>query len=508
MFCKKKEAFFLLYPVVSGILRKYTSVICFEQENMKKFFKNGNYKEVLKIALPLVLSSASHAVNLFVDRAMLAGYSDMTMAAAFPAGLSAFSFSCLFVGTVGYSGAFVAQYYGAKEYHRIGSAVWQGVWIALIGGLFMWGTSFFAQEIFDAFGHGAEVRSLEVVYYKIIASGTVANLLFIALSNFWSGRGKVMLVLGGNIFMTVMNITLNYLLIYGKSLNIPLIGSVTFPEMGIRGAAYGTIIGGLLAVFIFVIVLLCSGWKKYGLGKCLDFALFKRLLRFGMPTGIQLAIDLIAFQVFVILQGKVDSVALAASGIAFGINSLAYTPLLGIGQTVGILVGQSVGAQDIPRGERSVRSARVLGVCYIAVLAVIFFFWPDPLLLAFSKVSPEITAECRTMLRFITGYLLFDALFIIYSSAIKSAGDTRFSMITHALLAIFTYVLPCLALFAAYRQEWFINLFAPYSRGWCLWGVWTISVIYVVICGVVFYLRYRQGKWKTMKVIDTPSEVA
>ena len=77
---------------------------------MKSFFKNGNFREVLVIALPLVLSNTSHALNLFIDRAMLAGYSDMTMAAAFPAGLSAFAFSCLFVGTVGYSGAFVAQY--------------------------------------------------------------------------------------------------------------------------------------------------------------------------------------------------------------------------------------------------------------------------------------------------------------------------------------------------------------------------------------------------------------
>lgn len=474
---------------------------------MKNFFKNGNFREVLVIALPLVLSNISHALNLFIDRAMLAGYSDMTMAAAFPAGLSAFAFSCLFVGTVGYGGAFVAQYYGAGEHHRIGSAVWQGIWMALIGGLVMWGTSFFAKEIFDAFGHGPEVRSLEIIYYKILATGTVVNLLFMALCNFWSGRGKVMLVMIVNIIVMLANITLNYLLIYGKKLSIPLVGSVTFPELGIRGAAYGTIIGGSVGVLILAVAFFgLSGWKKYGLGKCFDFPLFKRLIRFGLPTGIQLAIDLIAFQVFIILQGKVDSVALAASGIAFGINSLAYTPLLGVGQTAGILVGQSVGAGDIPHGERAVRSALFLGALYVAVLGVIFFFWPDPLLLAFSKVSPEITIDSRIMLRFITGYLFFDALFIVYSNAIKSAGDTRFSMITHGVLAAFTYIIPCLCLFAAYRQKWFTELFGNASRGWCLWGVWSISVFYVIVCGVVFYLRYRQGKWKSMKVIDTPAE--
>jgi len=472
---------------------------------MSKFFQRGNFREVLTIALPLVLSNAGHALNLFVDRAMLAGYSDMTMAAAFPAGLSAFAFSCLFVGTVGYSGAFVAQYYGAKEYDRVGNAVWQGVWVALLGGAVMWGSSLFAGEIFDFFGHGPEVRELEVLYYRIIAAGTVANLLCIALSNFWSGRGRVTMVMIVNLVTTFANIFLNYLLIFGKKLEIPAVFTLNVPEMGIRGAAWGTVFASLLGVLIYgTAFFLFSGSRQYGTLHLFDFPLFKRLIRFGLPTGIQLAIDLVGFQVFIILQGKIDSVALAASGIAFGINSLAFTPLLGIGQTVGILVGQSVGAGDIDRGERSVLSARFLGFCYAAVLGTLFFFKPDPLLLAFGKASFPILADARLMLKFIAGYLFFDAMFLIYSNAIKSAGDTRFSMFAHGFLAAFIYVIPCLLLFGAYRTKGFQEFFAPSARGWCLWSVWSISVLYVIICGMVFYLRYRQGKWKRMKVIDTP----
>ena len=474
---------------------------------MKTLFRNYNFREVITIALPLVLSNIGHALNLFIDRAMLAGYSDMTMAAAFPAGLSAFAFSCLFVGTVFYSGTFVAQYFGAGEYSRIGRAVWQGIWVALIGGVIMWLTSFWAVEIFDFFGHGPEVRELEVIYYKILATGTVTNLLCIAFANFWSGRGKVKIVMAVNLLITVINILLNYCLIYGKKFELPWGLVLAFPELGIRGAAYGTVASGLCGVLIYgVAFFLFSGRQKYGIFKCFDLPLFGRLLRYGLPTGIQLAIDLIAFQIFIILQGKIDSVALAASGIAFGINSLAYTPLLGIGQTVGILVGQSVGGGNIAHGETSVRSARIIGIGYMVVLGTIFFFWPDPLLLAFDDVSGPIIKDCRLMLRFITGYLLFDVMFIIYSNAIKSAGDTRFSMITHGILACFTYIIPCLLLFYAFRMPWFTGIFGGNARNWCLWGVWTISVIYVVICGVVFYWRYRQGKWKQMKVIETPEK--
>ncbi len=475
---------------------------------MMNLFKNGNFKQVLKIAFPLMLSNAAHAINLFLDRAMLAGYSDMTMAASFPAGLSAFAFSCLFLGTVGYSGAFVAQYHGAGEFRRIGCAVWQGIWVALIGGVAMTGLSFFAEEIFDLFGHGPEVRSLEVIYFRILSIGSVTNLLCIALANFWSGRGKVRMVMVVNVLITLVNIILNYLLIYGKTIPLPFGCSLQCPELGIVGAAYGTIAGSLVGVLIFGIgFFIFAGWKKYGVGKCFDGGLFLRLLRFGLPTGIQLAIDLIAFQIFIILQGKVDSVALAASGIAFGINSLAFTPLLGIGQTVGILVGQAVGAGEIPNGERSVRSARMLGLSYVMLLGCVFFFWPEPLLLAFKNVSPAIMADSRIMLRFVAGYLFFDAFFIIYSNAIKSAGDTRFAMITHTLLAAFSYVIPCLLLFIAYRQPWFGEFFGAARRGWCLWGIWSISVLYVWFCGAAFYLRYRQGRWKNMKVIETPQEI-
>lgn len=96
----------------------------------------GNIWEVLKIALPLILASAGHSINLFVDRIMLQHYSEAAMAASFPAGLTAFSIICFFIGTVGYGSAFVAQYYGAKMHRRVGAAVWQAVYMALIGGLF------------------------------------------------------------------------------------------------------------------------------------------------------------------------------------------------------------------------------------------------------------------------------------------------------------------------------------------------------------------------------------
>ena len=94
---------------------------------------SGSMLEVFRIALPLVLSNSCHAVNMFVDRLMLARHSQEAVSAAFTGGLTNFTIACVFVGTIGYTGTFVAQYEGAKHRERIGSAVWSGVWLALFG---------------------------------------------------------------------------------------------------------------------------------------------------------------------------------------------------------------------------------------------------------------------------------------------------------------------------------------------------------------------------------------
>ena len=90
----------------------------------------GNIWEVIVMAFPLILASAAHSINLFVDRLMLQHFSEDAMSAAFPAGLTSFALSCYFVGTVGYANSFVAQYFGAKMYHRVGAAVWQAIYWA------------------------------------------------------------------------------------------------------------------------------------------------------------------------------------------------------------------------------------------------------------------------------------------------------------------------------------------------------------------------------------------
>lgn len=463
----------------------------------------GNVWSVIVMALPLILASAAHSINLFVDRLMLQRFSEDAMSAAFPAGLTSFALSCYFVGTVGYANSFVAQYFGAKMYHRVGAAVWQAIYMALLGGLYAIGLTFFAEELFDFFGHEEHLREMEVTYFRLLGWGTVAYLLVIAMLSFWGGQGKTHMVMIFDLVITAANIPLNAMLIFGWKTPF-----FEIPAMGVTGAALGTVGASVMGLIVMVCIFFLpkKNRARYRTGNMkLDKDLFHRLFKFGGPNGVQLFLDLAAFNAFVILLGKIGTTEMNASGVAFSLNSLAMIPMFGLGQTVSILVGQGVGKNDIPYAERAVKSARFWLYLMMIVIGFLFVVYPKPALTLFNLVpGTEAYNMAKIMLWFITAYLLFDATSILYGSAVKGAGDTKFSMWIGSTFAWIFYGLPCLAVYYIFSSDTIIGkLGKDRADTYNLWILWTICVVYIMILGVTFYLRYRGGKWKKMKVIES-----
>ena len=92
------------------------------------------------MSFPLILSASSVSIQHFVDRLFLAWYAPEAIAAAMPAGILQFALLSIFAGTAGYSSTFVAQYYGATRSESIGPAVWQGIYVSFLGGVFIMAT--------------------------------------------------------------------------------------------------------------------------------------------------------------------------------------------------------------------------------------------------------------------------------------------------------------------------------------------------------------------------------
>ncbi|MBL4865862.1 MAG: hypothetical protein JKY67_05755, partial [Pseudomonadales bacterium] len=114
----------------------------------QRWYSESGYREVLVLALPLILSTGAWSIQIFIDRLFLAWYSPEAIAAALPAGMTSFTSMCIFIGTASYVSTFVAQYFGAKQYSKIGGVVWQGAYISGFGAIVAVLGYYFAEEIF------------------------------------------------------------------------------------------------------------------------------------------------------------------------------------------------------------------------------------------------------------------------------------------------------------------------------------------------------------------------
>ena len=445
---------------------------------------SGGILEVFRIALPLILSNSCHAVNMFVDRLMLARHSREAVAAAFTGGLTHFTVSCLFIGVIGYTGTFVAQYEGARRRERIGSAVWGGIWLALLGSLLLGSGIWWAGPLFRSFRHEPGVTLQEILYFTVFCKGAFVLLLNGALACFWTGRGKTSLVLAVSVVITIFNLPLNYMMIFGKW---------GCPELGAEGAAWGSILAAAAGcLFYFSAFFSDSAHRHFNTRRpVLDFALLRRMIRYGLPAGLHLALDLFAFNTFSLLLGTYGGAVHEASSITFGINNIAFCPVLGLGMTAAILVGQGVGAEQIPVARRAVRNCIVIVELYTIAMVVLFTCFQPLMLAPFTRPGDAAQAEslriAGTMLRLICVYLFFDGFNIVFSSALRGAGDTRFPMWVMSTVGVFGFAVPCFILFRC-------------ERPW--WTLWIAFITEIVLLCMIFGWRYRQGKWTKMRVIE------
>jgi MATE family multidrug resistance protein len=273
-----------------------------------------------------------------------------------------------------------------------------------------------------------------------------------------------------------------------------IFGHWGFPELGIRGAAIATVISASAQLLIYLALLSrpennnqylsFAGWR-------FERALFARLMKFGLPNGLQFFINMIGLTVFILLMGRLGAVSLAATNIAINVNILAFLPMIGVGIAISVLVGQSLGRDRPDLAERSVSAGAHICFIYMATAAALYWFAPGIFLSLFAaRADAESFAEIRPIavvgLRFVAVFSLFDTLDIIFSSALKGAGDTRFIMSVALLVSTVVLVIPS-----------FIALVL--LEAGIAWG-WGILTAYIIVLGFTFLFRYKGGKWKSMRV--------
>ncbi|MCE7909512.1 MAG: MATE family efflux transporter, partial [Candidatus Omnitrophica bacterium COP1] len=255
------------------------------------YLKPGGYREILKISFPLIMSTSSFSLMHVVDRIFLSWYSPESLAASMPAGAAAWSIMSLFIGTTSYVSTFVSQYDGAQRPQRIGAVIWQGIYLSLIASAILVFGFLVAEPLFNLAGHDPAVRKEEITYFNVLIVGSGGMIFSSALSAFYAGRGKTWIIMWVNMAGSLMNGVLDYFFIFGKW---------GFPEMGIFGAGLATVIAPwCITLFYFCLLFLRRNREQFGTLAHwrIDRELFGRLLRYGLPSGLQWMTDITAFTV-------------------------------------------------------------------------------------------------------------------------------------------------------------------------------------------------------------------
>ena len=217
----------------------------------------GGISQLFVIAMPMVVSQTCDTVMMFTDRLFLSQLSPTHMAASMSGGLTAFMFMTFFMGLTGYATALVAQYLGSGNEKNCPVVITQALIITLIAYPIMLACIPIGHWMFEFVGHNEQQLELSIIYFDILMFGTIIGLARNSFNAFFSGIGKTRIVMFSSIAAMVVNVVINYALI---------LGNFGFPVMGIKGAAIGTIIGGLSGLLIVAFGYLMYQ-REYGIEK-------------------------------------------------------------------------------------------------------------------------------------------------------------------------------------------------------------------------------------------------
>ena len=452
----------------------------------KKFKKNGDVKDVLVVALPMLLSMSFDTIMTFIDRLFLSKLGPAEMNAALGAGAVQLALTMFFTGAISYTTAMVAQRLGAKKTSDCARVFMQAVYLSLISVPLLYLTIPLGHLAFGMEHLPADQLEYQKTYFNILMFGGVINLVRNAAPCFFSGIGETKIVMKAAFVGMIVNVACNFVLIYGMG---------PIPALGVAGAAYGTLIGNLVStVILFAKFFAKSCNSRFNTRSSFAFSwpLTRELLQKGIPSGVEMFLNMSAFQLMILMFHALGPDAATASSVMFNWDMVAYVPLMGLEVASTSLVGRYVGARDAAAATRSTYSGLKLGWGYSLLMGVFFVFLPGVLTDIFRPDMAEASAEAIAifdaarpmsifMLRIATFYIFVEVLLVVYAGALRGAGDTVWVMFACAIMNW------CVS-GALYVAAYIFHLPAHYA--------WIAVVAVYSTAPVIFWWRWKSGKWR------------
>ncbi len=459
--------------------------------------------EVWALAWPTVITMMSYTTMQFVDSVMVAQLGPVELAAQGNAGVWAWTVIAFLVGAITLVNTFVSQSVGAGETAAVARYAWAGMWLACSSwAVVLLPIGFLALPwAFALMDHPADMQVLEVEYAKILLAGACVTLVGKAVSNFFFGIGRPKVVTLAAIIGNITNLLLNYVLIFGEA-GLPshgLPGIPGTPAMGVAGSAIATVAGTAVECAIPLSLFLSGSIaREYSTRRLWrpSWAAIKDLLRVGWPASLQFGNEMFCWSVFMtVLVGTFGTAHLAAGWIVLRYMHLSFMPAVGFSIATTTLVGRSIGAKQPELAARYARTAVWMSVLYMSAWGILMVLFREPMVRLFTNTSESGAASAVHVVELASRIMIcaaifqaFDAVGIIYTGALRGAGDTFWPGVI--VVSLSWIVIVGGGAWVAYAMPQLGSL-----------GPWIGSTVYIIAIGGSMAWRFERGPWRTRQLV-------
>ncbi len=429
------------------------------------------YKRNLRLAFPIVLSQAGQVSVSLVDNMMVGHVGTPELAAA------SFANNVFMIGmvfgmgiTIGLTPV-VGNAFGEGKLTEVAALLKNGVVthfaVAILLSVLMFGIYF----LLPFLGQPAEVLTLAEPYFLLLCLSYFPFILFFSVKQFFEGVGNTKVVMQITLIANVINIGVNYLFIFGK---------FGFPELRLVGAGIGTLVSRIVMPLLFVIYILAIPKMKIYFSEArkqvVRLPKIISILRIGVPIGIQIVVEVVAFAIGAVMMGWLGEIPLAAHQVAIGMASFSYMISLGISQANTIRVSHQMGIKDYHAMKKAATASTHLVLLFMVLMGVVFVVgrYYFPLLFTVDKAVVDVAAGLLVIAAI---FQLFDGLQVIMMSTLRGMADVKIPM----FFAFFAYLV--VGIPTSYLLAFPLHLGAR--------GIWFGYLAGLAVAGILFLMRFK-----------------
>ena len=432
-----------------------------------------------KLAAPVILGMLGHTFVGFVDNVMV-GQLGAAELAAVSLGNSFFFVAMAF--GIGFSTAItpmVAEADSENDFQKGKSSFKNGLFLCIVLSLLLYGMILLAKPLMYFMKQPEEVVILAMPYLNIVAISLIPLIIFQGFKQFSDGLSLTKHAMYATIIANILNIGLNYLLIFG---------TFGFPKMGIVGAGIGTLISRF-AMIVIIWVLLKNNKKSQAFVTqlklfVLDSYMLKKITNLGLPSALQMLFEVAIFTAAIWMSGALGKNEQAANQIALNLSSMTFMIAIGLSVTAMIRVGNQKGLKNYVELQRIAKSIFLMGILFASVFAILF--------LVFHKQFPALYLDLKDVNNYLDNQeVVAIASKLLLVAALFQLSDSTQVVFLGALRGLQDVKIPTLLTFISY---WVIGFPTSYFLGkedvYGSIGIWIGLLVGLGSASIFLYLRF------------------